>query len=172
MKQSYRNAIEQGGDLIVSALGKAERQLSKSPDDPRALAYKGSLLVLTATALHHPKQAVYRKSGLTLLCDALKNSDASKPWFAELVFVAAVSLLNEPETAKSDDQARVLIGQAIEGVGFADLTPFERVGLLCAAARIARLDGDKDKEQRLLSKARQTDPGLVEQALRRQVQGA
>ncbi len=120
--------------MIPAALGKAERLLTKSPDDPRAKAYKGSLLVLMAEGLKPPKQRIYRSSGQSLLTEALENADESKPWFSELVFVASMSItyLELGETTHALFCQR--IKEAIESPGFNDLSPFEKVGLLCTAS--------------------------------------
>ncbi|MBO9463656.1 hypothetical protein J7443_00295 [Tropicibacter sp. R15_0] len=167
MKQSYRNAIEQGGDLIPAALGKAERLLAKSPDDPRAKAYKGSLLVLMAQRLRPPKQRIYRNSGQSLVTEALENADDSKPWFSELVFVASMSVMSlEPA-----DATRALLKQrikaAIDNPGFNDLSPFEKVGLLCVAAKMIEPEDASNQSTSFLTKAKETDPALLEQALSR-----
>jgi hypothetical protein len=120
--------------------------------------------------LQPPQQEIYRNNALPLLREVLQGADDSKPWFTELVFVAGVPLLEQDPEEKFRTLARQRIQQTIGKADLPELSPFEIIGLLCAAAQISEQDGEQNSGQELLARARLIDPGPVEQALRRRSQ--
>ncbi len=63
MKHQFFYALKFGGDHLYAALGAAERDLLQSPSSPRAIAYKGALLIRLAEDMGQDQTAIYARNG-------------------------------------------------------------------------------------------------------------
>lgn len=163
MKQSYKNAIEHGGDQISAALGKVERLLTRVPNDQRGLAYKGALLTMISQDLPEPHRGIYRRNGVILMQQVLDKLENDKPWYLEVLFVTVTTLLRLAPIEPMVEISQNLLEELVEHPALSDLTNFEAVGALVMAAELSKKRGDSQLAAKYQSRARNLDAGLANQ---------
>lgn len=167
MRDAYRHAIERNGESRQAALGKVEQILSKVQSDPRALAYKGSLLTLIGAGITSPQKEIYQENGLKIMQEVLETLDPEKPWYLEILSVIVPRIFEMAQENPEITVPKELLLELAVDPRLNELTAFEAVNaLVCAAEWSRKQDNSEDAEQ-FWKSATQFDAALSEEARER-----
>lgn len=163
MTQRFRAALEHGGDHVVAALGYIENHLTQNPEDLRARAQKGALLVIQACHAEAATPASrdgYLRVGAMMVTSALDAMEETALDLPVTQYFAGVTLALVPEALRPDTAASPaqVLDTLIAMPRFSELDPGARIDALVCRHLLGR-DG-------CLQQAEAIDTNVTQDTLR------